>query len=80
MRETSCGSDELKDIVDLQDIVINEKLSPEERINEFVRQIKNPYLYKVDDVVVKVSFSDSSISFEERLKQFLQSLQWITQI
>lgn len=75
MRETSCGSDELKDIVDLQDIVINEKLSPEERINEFVRQIKNPYLYKVDDVVVKVSFSDSSISFEERLKQFLESLQ-----
>ena len=44
-------------LVDLQDIRINDKLSVDERIASFIEQIKNPYCFKVDGVVVKVAFS-----------------------
>ena len=55
-------------LVDLRDIAIDTTLPVTERINSFLHQIKNPYLFKVDDTVVKVtygtgkSFSDSLVT------------------
>ena len=51
-------------LVDLQDIRINDKLSVDERIASFIEQIKNPYCFKVDGVVVKVAFSSGGKSFK----------------
>ncbi|MFV0520707.1 MAG: DUF6870 family protein [Lachnospirales bacterium] len=63
-----------ENLVDIQDIEINEALAKNERMKEFLEQVKNPYCYKVDDVVVSVSFSNNGVTFEERLKQFLDTL------
>lgn len=63
-----------EDLVDIQDVEINEALTKNERVEEFLEQVKNPYCYKVDDVVVGVSFSNNGVTFEERLKQFLNTL------
>jgi hypothetical protein len=58
-------------LVDLQDIRINDKLSVDERIASFIEQIKNPYCFKVDGVVVKVAFSSGGKSFNEQFEQMI---------
>ena len=40
-------------LVDVTKIVIDESLSKEERVAEYLRQVKNPYCFRVGDVVVK---------------------------
>ena len=58
-------------LVDLQDIRINDKLSVDERIASFIEQIKNPYCFKVDGLVVKVAFSSGGKSFNEQFEQMI---------
>ena len=48
-----CSKDSL---VDLHDVKIDTNKSVSERILNYFEQIKNPYLFKVGDVKVKVSF------------------------
>lgn len=58
-------------LVDLQDISIDDKLSVDERIASFIEQIKNPYCFKVDGVVIKVAFSSEGKSFKEQFEQII---------
>lgn len=48
-----CSKDSL---VDLHDVKIDPSKSVPEKMNDYFEQIKNPYLFKVGDVRVKVSF------------------------
>ena len=57
-------------LVDLRSVSIDKSLPVPERMSTFVKQIKNPYLFKVDDITVKVEFS-SGKSLEESLLSFL---------
>lgn len=45
-----------KDLVDLQNVTIDTSLPVSQRIIQFLHQVRNPYLFKVDGVVVKVHF------------------------
>ena len=49
-------------------------LSREERILSFIEQIKNPYCYLDDGVVVKISFMDTDVTLEERMKEYVRNL------
>ena len=44
-------------LADLQDVKIDAKKSVNTKMAEFFVQIKNPYLFRVGDMRVKVSFS-----------------------
>ena len=48
-----CSKDSL---VDLHDVKIDPSKSVPDKMNDYFEQIKNPYLFKVGDVRVKVSF------------------------
>lgn len=61
-------------LVDIGDIQIDNTLPRIERQREFVRQIKNPYCFKVGKVVVKVSYADNGKTFEELMENYLQTL------
>ena len=61
-------------LVDINTIVIDESLSKEERAAEFLRQIKNPYCFRVGNIVVKNVYSDDGVSLEERFEQFARTL------
>ena len=61
-------------LVDINTIVIDESLSKEERAAEFLRQIKNPYCFRVGKVVVKNVYSNDGVSLEERFEQFARTL------
>lgn len=62
----------LDDLIDINDVKIQTELPREERIADFIRQIKNPYLFKCGNVVVKIEFSDSVTTLTERMKQYMR--------
>lgn len=62
------------ELIDLKEIKIGEEASKKQRIQQFVEQIKNPFCFKVGEIVVSVGFSNDGISFEERMKQYLDTL------
>lgn len=61
-------------LVDIRDVNIDMDWPREKRIEEFIRQIKNPYCFKVGKIAVKVEFSDGDATFEDRVKEYLESL------
>jgi hypothetical protein len=43
-------------LVDIQTVKINTELPTEERIADYIKQVKNPYCYKCGDTVIKSNF------------------------
>lgn len=61
-------------LVDITEVQIDGKIPQKQRFDDFLRQIKNPYCYRCGNVVVKISFSDTDATLEDRLEQYLKSL------
>lgn len=59
-------------LVDLNDVYIDTTLPVEERIRSFIEQVKNPYVFKVGDVAVKVVYQESGPSLQERLESLIK--------
>lgn len=59
-------------LVDIREVSVEKDLPKEQRIESFVRQIKNPYRFRCGDFVVNASFSSSGLSLEECLKGILR--------
>jgi len=58
-------------LADIRDVSVDQNLSKEERIAEFLRQIKNPYCFKCGKFTVRVQFADNGVSLEDCLKEIL---------
>ena len=61
-------------LVDVTQIKIDESLSKEERVKEFLRQVKNPYCFRVGNMIVKNVYSDDGVSLRDRFEQFARTL------
>ena len=60
------------ELVDIRDVSINRELPKEERIADFVSQIKNPYLFKCGKYIVKASFSENGQTLEDCIKGLIK--------
>ena len=58
-------------LADIREVSVDPELPKEERIAEFLRQIKNPYCFKCGKFTVRVRFADNGVSLEDCLKQIL---------
>ena len=58
---------------DIRDVKVNTDLPKRERILDFIRQIGNPYCYRHGKYVVKVSFTDTDVTLEDRMLSYLRS-------
>ena len=58
-------------LADIQDVSVDPNLPREERIAEFMRQIKNPYCFKCGKFTVRAKFAKDGPSLEDCLKQIL---------
>lgn len=65
---------DIDSLVDIRDVRIDARLPKEERIADFIRQIKNPYLFRCGDLVIHSCFSETEVSLTDRLKQYLSNL------
>lgn len=58
-------------LVDITAIQIDTDKPKARRMEEFVRQIKNPYLFKVGDVIVKVSFRKDGATLQKAFESLV---------
>lgn len=65
-----CDAD-IEDLKDITYVVIDRSKSIAERIASFLEQIGNPYLFKVGNTPVKVSFSPNALTFQKSLEKLL---------
>ena len=61
-------------LVDINDVTVNTALPRDERMLDFLSQIKNPYCFKCGKTVVKIGFADTEATLEDRLERYLLSL------
>ncbi|MCD7734474.1 MAG: hypothetical protein LUE89_08005 [Clostridiales bacterium] len=73
MRDVDIMTVDPQTLVDRKTVHVNEKLPREQRVRQYARDIKNPYCYLDDGVVVKVSFSDVKDTLEDRLLAYVRS-------
>ena len=55
-------------LVDIRDVKVDTSLPKEERIKEYVRQIKNPYRFKCGSFIISARFASDGVTLEERLQ------------
>ena len=64
----------LSELVDIRDVVIDKSLPLEERVKSYVEQIKDPYCFKVGDVVVRVSYAGKDKTLTDSFTSMIASM------
>ena len=59
---------------DIQSVKIDPSLPRRERIKSFLEQIGDPYCYLDGGTVVSVGYADTSVSLEDRLRSYVNTL------
>ena len=60
-----------QDLVDIRDVCVDKDLPRQERINEFVRQIKDPYHFRCGKFVVTARVAEDGPTLEECLQRII---------
>nr|WP_300898733.1 hypothetical protein [uncultured Acetatifactor sp.] len=60
-------------LVDIGNVKIDGSLSREERISDYIKQVKNPYCVQCNGIIVKMNFSQSGESLEDKLTRYFLS-------
>lgn len=64
----------LDSLVDIRDVKIDRSMSVEDRMKSYVEQIKNPYMFKVGNTVVRVSYANSQATINDNFVNLLASM------
>lgn len=74
MKNEEFGNTDQVGLVDIHDVHIDSSLSTEDKIKSYVEQIKNPYCFKVGDVVVRVSYAGKQATLNDQFTNMLASM------
>ena len=64
----------LDSLVDIRDVKIDRSMSVEDRMKSYVEQIKNPYMFKVGNTVVRVSYANTQATINDNFVNLLTSM------
>lgn len=64
----------LDDVDEISSIKIDRRKPSNERILDFIVKVKNPYIFKVNGKLVRISFSDTDKTVEDCLTKVLENL------
>lgn len=64
----------LEDVDEISSIKIDRRKPSNERILDFIAKVKNPYIFKVNGKLVRISFSDTDKIAEDCLTNVLKNL------
>ncbi len=73
MKNIDVRTVDINTLRDIRDVKVNTDLPKEERVLDFIRQIGNPYCYRHGKYVVKISFTDTDVTLEQRMLSYLRS-------
>ena len=60
-----------QDLVDIRDVCVDKDLPKQDRVAEFVRQIKDPYHFRCGKFVVTARFAEDGPTLEECLQRII---------
>lgn len=64
----------IDDLVDIRDVKVDNNKSQIEKLMDFIDKIKNPYMFKVGDTIVKVKFSENNTqSFQQKIENIISA-------
>lgn len=52
-------------LVDIRDVKLDSSMEQADRVRSFIQQVKNPYRFKVGDVVVNVAYTNGGATLNE---------------
>ena len=64
----------LRSLVDIRDVRVDASAPVKERMRSYVEQIGNPYLFRMRDVVVRVSYADTQATIDDSFANLIASL------
>ena len=64
----------IDELVDIRDVKLDSSLGQAERIQSFLQQIKNPYCFRVGDVVVYVAYTEGGPTLNDCFADMLSLL------
>ena len=64
----------LASLVDIRDVRIDRTLPMEERVKSYVEQVKNPYMFKVGNTVVRVSYADNGKTMNDNFVNMISAM------
>ena len=73
-KKISMNEVDIDKIDDLLEIKISKKKKGNERILEFIKNVSNPYIFKINNKIVKVEFTDNGVSAEESITNIVSSI------
>jgi hypothetical protein len=64
----------IDDVDEITSLKISKRKSSNERILDFLNTVKNPYVFKVNNKLVKINFSDTDKTADDCLTNVLNNL------
>lgn len=61
-------------LVDIRDVKLDSGMEQPERIRSFLQQVKNPYCFKVGNVVVNVAYTEGDTTLNDCFADMLSIL------
>lgn len=61
-------------LVDIRDVKLDSSMDQAERVKSFLKQIKNPYCFRVGDVVVNVAYTKGGDTLNDCFADMLSIL------
>ena len=61
-------------LVDIRDVKLDSSMEQADRVRSFIQQVKNPYRFKVGDVVVNVAYTNGGATLYECFADMLSLL------
>lgn len=61
-------------LIDIKNVAIDTNMDRIERISDYIRQIKNPYCFVCEGVIVKMNFSQTEDTLGDKLNDYFSSL------
>ena len=61
-------------LVDILDVKLDSSMEQADRVRSFIQQVKNPYRFKVGDVVVNVAYTNGGATLNECFADMLSLL------
>jgi hypothetical protein len=74
MRNVDIRAVNKNSLIDLNSVKIDETRPIPERIADFVKQIQNPYCFRIGDVAVKVVYKAEGPTFQQNLEDLLRTM------
>lgn len=74
MNDFDMSNKTVDSLVDIRDVKVDQTKSSEERIRSYVKQIKNPYCFRVGNVKVRVAYSGKDETLNDSFCNMISTL------